>query len=152
MSEGHREWTLARAQLEGWWSYPVLTSSAQTRQSWLQVPGKQLGQASYCLGYMPLGGHASIFDSWREVKWIWLMIAHAFTSTLPTPNYKAQFRPSPFPASCFLFPENLLWDPHFSIFTDKAYKVPETCLDYSSCWINTDVNSITMFTSSSVFL
>ena len=28
--------------------------------SQLQAPGKQLGQTSYCLGYVPRGGHAGL--------------------------------------------------------------------------------------------
>ena len=36
----HVEWALPHAQLEGQWSYPVLTSSTEIRHSWLQVSGK----------------------------------------------------------------------------------------------------------------
>ena len=55
------KWTLTHAQCQ--WSL-CLHSSAQTRHSWLQVPGKQLGQTSFCLGSVPFGGHATLLY-WR---------------------------------------------------------------------------------------
>lgn len=44
--------------LEGQRSYPVLTGSAQTRCSWLQVPENNSGK--HCLGYMLLAGYPSL--------------------------------------------------------------------------------------------
>ena len=38
-----------RSRMPSWRVGPVLTSSAQTRRSWLQVPGKQLWQTSHRL-------------------------------------------------------------------------------------------------------
>lgn len=62
------KWTLTHVQLEGWWSYPVLTSWIQTRYSWGQVPGK-LVQLSYCLGYKQLGRHPSLKTLISEIRW-----------------------------------------------------------------------------------
>ena len=58
MSKGHLSDTQAGPILPS----VVPTSADQlqiTRQSWLQNPGKQLKQTSYCFGYMSLGGYAT---------------------------------------------------------------------------------------------
>lgn len=52
--------TLTPAQLKGHWFHPVFTTSAWTGHSKLQIPSRQLGQTSYCSGYMPLRRHASL--------------------------------------------------------------------------------------------
>ena len=52
--------TLMSAQLKGHWFHPLLTTSAWTGHSKLQIPSRQLGQTSCCSGYMPLRGHASL--------------------------------------------------------------------------------------------
>ena len=69
-------------------SHPVLTCSALTRYIWLQVPGKQLQQTSYCLGYMQLEWHARDFvainylDWWRPVTGVmdWTLMIHSSTN------------------------------------------------------------------------
>lgn len=63
------EWTLVHAQLHGPWSYPVLINSAGTGHSWLKVPGKQLGQTSFCLGSVPFGGHATLLYWQLKQSW-----------------------------------------------------------------------------------
>lgn len=52
--------TFTPAQLKGLWFHPVLTTSAWTGHSKLQIPSRQLGQASYCSGYVLLRRHASL--------------------------------------------------------------------------------------------
>lgn len=52
--------TFTPAQLKGLWFHPVLTTSAWTGHSKLQIPSRQLGQTSYCSGYVLLRQHASL--------------------------------------------------------------------------------------------
>lgn len=57
-SKGHSSDTWAGPVLR--WVVPTSVDQLQiTRRSWLQNPGKQLKQTSYCFGDMSLGGHAS---------------------------------------------------------------------------------------------
>ena len=57
-SKGHTSDTWAGPVLR--WVVPTSVDQLQiTRHSWLQNPGKQLKQTSYCFGNMSLGGHAS---------------------------------------------------------------------------------------------
>lgn len=50
--KGQQAPTLAHAQLKSRWSYPVLSSSAETKRNWFEVSRKQLRHTSYYLAYL----------------------------------------------------------------------------------------------------